>query len=55
MYVKGALNYKCNCKNTLYLIVAISYGIVTIDILISNYFTSVYMLGFLKFGRNLIY
>ena len=31
MCIKGALNYQCNYRNTLHLIVALSYGIVNLD------------------------
>ena len=34
MYVKSTLNYQYNCRNTLHLIVALSYGTVNLDILI---------------------
>ena len=40
IYVKGALEHQCNYRNTLDLIVALSRY--------SNYFTSVYTVGFLN-------
>ena len=49
MYVKDALDYQCNCSNALHLI-----ELWTSKLRYSNYFTSMYMVGFLKFSHNFL-